>query len=92
MMSVSFNDCDHGALFLEAAMVLGDNPTPPCSPAPSNTVGKTPTIDYCPADLAATVDGCTGALHTQLGLCIDSILGLCADSILGKKIHTQTVF
>ena len=30
-----------------------------------NTVGMTPTTDYCLADLAATVDGGTGALRRQ---------------------------
>ena len=47
-------------------MVLGDNPTTsPRSPAPCKSVRKTPTSDYRLADLAATVDGGTGALRRQ---------------------------
>ena len=64
MMSISFDDCDHKALLLEDALVLGDNPKPPRSPALlSNAVGKTPTTDYRLADLAATVEGGSGTLR-----------------------------
>ena len=63
MISMSFNDRDHDALLLEAAIVFGDNPTTLHSLAASNAVGKTPTTDHRLVDLTATVDGRTGALR-----------------------------
>ena len=79
MMSISFDNCDHEALLLELPWCLGDNPTQPPSPAPSNAVGKTPTTDYCLADLVP--------LYMQMGA-----LGLCVDSILGQRIHVNMLF
>ena len=70
---MSVNDSKHEAFFLEGAMVLEDDPTPPRSPVPINAVGKTPTtMDYHLADLSATVDGGTG---------------VCVNSIPGQRVH-----
>ena len=50
---------------------MGENETPPLPPTLPTSVGKTPTTEDCPADLAAAihvymyVDGCNGVI------CID---------------------
>ena len=65
MMSMLYNASEHEALLLEVSKVLEGKPTPPQSPAPYNAAGKTPTTGNCLVDLAATVDGGTGALRKQ---------------------------
>ena len=55
-MSMLHNASEHEALHLEASKVSEGKPTPPKSPAPSDTAGKTPTTGNRLVDLAATVD------------------------------------
>ena len=64
-MIILFNENEYKALLSEVATVLEGDSTTPHSPAPSNAVGKTATIDFRLVDIDATVDEGTGILHRQ---------------------------